>query len=195
VSPACRQDLTACPDLPPSVRAQRRPPVTRRSWSCDRGTRTFAKLSASGGRYQALLPRVIRTNCVRSQRAVESSRRLSPLLDRVRHGLRPTALRRTNRGYALLNCDVLPAVETPTGLVAPGQLGGADALRALIPAHVISTAEGTGQGLRIDFGGGAVRLHPEFDQVAGPEIVLLTGFTDGRWMCWRPGEESFGDVL
>lgn len=94
----------------------------------------------------------------------------------------------------VLNCDVLPAVETPTGLIAPGQLGWADALRALIPGHVIATAERTGLGLRIAFGEGAVRIHPEIDQMAGPEIALLSGFSDGRWMCWRPGEESFEDV-
>ena len=29
----------------------------------------------------------------------------------------------------------------------------------------------------------------------GPEIALLSGFVDGRWMCWRPGEESFDDLV
>jgi hypothetical protein len=95
----------------------------------------------------------------------------------------------------VLNCDVLPAVEMPTGLIAPGQVGWADALRALISGHVIATAERTGQGLRIEFDDGSVCIHPEINQVAGPEIALLTGFTDGRWMCWRPGEDSFEDVV
>jgi hypothetical protein len=95
----------------------------------------------------------------------------------------------------VLNCDVLPVVETPTGSIAPGQVGWADALRALIPGHVVATAERTGQGLQIEFDEGAIRLHPDIDDVTGPEIALLTGFTDGRWMCWRPGEESFEDVV
>ncbi|WP_436532872.1 hypothetical protein [Actinoplanes sp. HUAS TT8] len=94
----------------------------------------------------------------------------------------------------LLNCDVLPVVETPSGPVAPGQLGWADALRALIPRPVVATAEKTGQGLRIEFDTGTIRLHPETGDQIGPEIALLTGFKDGRWMCWRPGEDSFEDL-
>jgi hypothetical protein len=95
----------------------------------------------------------------------------------------------------VLNCDVLPVVETPTGSMAPGQVGWADALRALIPLHVVATAEKTGQGLRVEFEKGAIRLHPNINDETGPEIALLTGFRDGRWMCWRPGEESFEDVV
>ena len=94
----------------------------------------------------------------------------------------------------VLNCDVLPVVETPTGSIAPEQVGWADALRALIPRHVIATAEKTGQGLRVEFDGGAIRLHPDIDHETGPEIALLAGFKDGRWMCWRPGEGSFEDL-
>jgi hypothetical protein len=95
----------------------------------------------------------------------------------------------------ILNCDVLPVVETPSGSMAPGQVGWADALRDLIAEQVVATAERTGQGLRIEFDGGAIRLHPEIDHETGPEIALLTGFKDGRWMCWRPGEVSFEDVV
>jgi hypothetical protein len=56
----------------------------------------------------------------------------------------------------VLNCDVLPVVETPAGLVAPGQVGYADALRAFIPDYVVATAEETGQGLRIEFDKGTM---------------------------------------
>jgi hypothetical protein len=94
----------------------------------------------------------------------------------------------------VLSCDVLPAVETRAGLVAPGQVGYADALRAFIPDHVVATAEETGQGLRIEFDKGAICLHPAADEVPGPEIALLSGFKDGQWMCWRPGEDSFEDL-
>ena len=95
----------------------------------------------------------------------------------------------------LLNCDVLPVVETPSGSIAAGQVGWADALRALISGQVVATAERAGQGLRVEFDGAAIRLHPDIDEETGPEIALLTGFKDGRWMCWRPGEESFEDVV
>ncbi|MFC3384403.1 hypothetical protein ACFOHP_21040 [Couchioplanes caeruleus subsp. azureus] len=95
----------------------------------------------------------------------------------------------------VLNCEVLPVVETPTGSIGPGQLGWADALRALIPGQVVATAEETGRGLRIEFDQGTVCLHPSIDDVPGPEIAMLTGFKDRRWMCWRPGEESFEDLV
>lgn len=96
----------------------------------------------------------------------------------------------------VLNCDVLPVVETPTGLIAPGQVGYADALRAFIPGHVVATLEQTGRGLRIEFDKGAIVLHPDIEDVLpGPEIASLNGFEDRRWMCWRPGEVSFEDVV
>jgi hypothetical protein len=95
----------------------------------------------------------------------------------------------------VLNCDVLPVVETLAGLIAPGQVGYADALRAFIPGHVVATVEETGRGLRIEFDGGAICLHPDVDDVPGPEIALLSGFKDGHWMGWRPGEESFQDLV
>jgi hypothetical protein len=94
----------------------------------------------------------------------------------------------------VLNCDVLPVVEARTGLIAPAQVGYADALRAFIPGRVVATVEETGRGLRIEFDDGTICLHPEADEVPGPEIALLSGFKDGHWMCWRPGEESFEDL-
>jgi len=94
----------------------------------------------------------------------------------------------------VLNCDVWPVVETPAGQITEGQVGYADALQALIPQSVVATAEQTGRGLRIEFDRGAIRLHPSISEVQGPEIAMLNGFTDGQWMCWRPGEESFEDV-
>lgn len=94
----------------------------------------------------------------------------------------------------VLNCDVLPVVETPAGPVTPGQLGYVDALCAFIPGHVGATVEETGRGLRIEFDEGAICLHPEVDEVLGLEIALLSGFKDGHWMCWRPGEECFEDL-
>jgi hypothetical protein len=94
----------------------------------------------------------------------------------------------------VLNCDVLPIVETPAGVIAPEQVGWADALRGLIPSHVVATVEETGRGLRVEFDEGAVCLHPDINDLPGPEIALLRGFEDGRWMCWRPGEESFEDL-
>jgi hypothetical protein len=75
----------------------------------------------------------------------------------------------------VLNCDVLPVVETPSGPVAAGQVGYADALRAFIPSRVVATVEATGQGIRIEFDDRAICLHPDIDEVLGPEIALLGG--------------------
>jgi hypothetical protein len=94
----------------------------------------------------------------------------------------------------VLNCDALPQVETSHGVLATGQLGYADALRSLIPQTVVATTEETGRGLRVEFPDAAVVLHPHIDDVPGADIALLGGFEDGRWMCWRSGEESFEDL-
>jgi len=94
----------------------------------------------------------------------------------------------------VLNCDVMPIVERGTASIHDGELGYSDALRGLISGVVKSTREETGIGLRIEFEGGAIVIHPDRDDLIGPEIALLGGFVDGRWMCWRPGEESFEDL-
>lgn len=94
----------------------------------------------------------------------------------------------------VLNCDVMPDVERRGNTITNGQVGYADALRGLIPGVVRRTREETGVGLRIEFDGGAIVVHPSRDDLVGPEIALLQGFEDGRWVCWRPGEESFEDL-
>jgi len=94
---------------------------------------------------------------------------------------------------AQLTCDVMPHVETADGSRRrDGEEGYLEALRALIGHEVISTSEGPSTGLRIAVEtGGALRLNPAPGELTGPEIALLTGFDDGAWMCWRPGEEAF----
>ncbi|MET8860251.1 hypothetical protein [Streptomyces sp. NPDC004579] len=39
-----------------------------------------------------------------------------------------------------------------------------------------------------------VQLHPAASELVGPEIAMLNGFADQRWMVWRPGEEAFEDL-
>lgn len=96
----------------------------------------------------------------------------------------------------VLTCEVFPAVGTPRDEIPPsrGRRQPADVLVALIGGEVIGTSEATGTGLRIDLTTGSIVLHPEQDDVVGPEIALLNGFADGMWMCWRPGEDSFEDL-
>lgn len=94
----------------------------------------------------------------------------------------------------VLNCDVMPVVERDGTTITDGDVGYADALRALIPKVVKRTLEGNTVGLRIEFDDDVIVLHPTLDEITAPEIALLSGFGDGRWMCWRPGEESFEDL-
>jgi hypothetical protein len=94
----------------------------------------------------------------------------------------------------VLNCDVMPTVEVGAETLVDGQIGYADASRRLIPSVVRRTQEGTGIGLRVEFDTGAIVVHPAREDLTGPEIALLGGFADRRWMCWRPGEESFEDL-
>jgi hypothetical protein len=95
----------------------------------------------------------------------------------------------------VMTCDVRPAVELGDGpALRNGATGYADALRSLVGELVRSTDERTGVGLRISLETGAVRLHPSGDEIAGPEIAMLSGFPDQSWMVWRPGEESFEDL-
>lgn len=95
---------------------------------------------------------------------------------------------------AQLNCDVWPKVVREGVESVVGEPGYRDALCSFLAMDVIATAEGTGVGLLLEFESGAIRIHPSVDDLEGPEIALLGGFTDGAWMCWRPGEESFEDL-
>ena len=94
----------------------------------------------------------------------------------------------------LMNCYVMPTVEAGGRTLSDGMQGYADALRGFIPQLVARTQEETRLGLRVEFADGAIVLHPNRDDLNGPEIALLTGFADQDWMCWRPGEESFEDL-
>lgn len=94
---------------------------------------------------------------------------------------------------AALSCDVMPHAEGLDGTrFRDGQAGYVGALRSLIGYDVTATSEGTGGGLRVEVAGrGAVVLDPSVDELTGPEIAMLSGFPDGAWMVWRPGEEAF----
>lgn len=98
------------------------------------------------------------------------------------------------RGPVVLNCFAWPRVEFRDRSWSEPELGYADALRGLIPGTVKATAESTGVGLRVELDTGTVVLHPVLDDVY-VEIAELQGFDDGAWMVWRPGEESFEDLV
>ncbi|MEU8185520.1 hypothetical protein AB0B86_32635 [Micromonospora sp. NPDC049047] len=94
----------------------------------------------------------------------------------------------------VLNCDILPAISRADRTYLPGEPGWADALVGLIPQVVTDSCERTGTGIELRFSDAALRLHPTPKQIDTPEIAMLSGFDDGRWMVWRPGEDSFEDL-
>ena len=97
-------------------------------------------------------------------------------------------------GPVTLNCYVWPVIETIGRSWHETDLGYADALRRLTPGTVIATLEATGVGLRIELDTGVVVIHPALGEVR-VEIAEITGFSDGAFMVWRPGEDSFHDVV
>lgn len=93
-----------------------------------------------------------------------------------------------------LTCETWPTVSVGNGDVCYGDVGYRDALCSLLSEVVVSTQERTGLGLLIEMESGEIRIHPSADDLEGPEIARLSGFEDGRWMVWRPGEDSFEDL-
>ena len=98
-----------------------------------------------------------------------------------------------NPGHATLNSYVWPVVQQDGCAWREQELGYADALRRLAPGTVVSTTEETGSGIRIELNTGTIVIHPAKEEVF-VEIAELGGFPDGRWMAWRPGEDSFEDL-
>jgi hypothetical protein len=97
-------------------------------------------------------------------------------------------------GNVVLHCDVYPKVERGGVVFAEPDDGYGDHLRSFIPEEVVGTAEQTGTGIVISFASGRLILHPAAEELVGPEIAMLSGFADGSWMVWRPGEDSFDDL-
>jgi hypothetical protein len=93
----------------------------------------------------------------------------------------------------ILNCYVWPVIDSFGRIWRESDLGYADALRKLTPGTVSSTTEQTGVGIRIELDTGAIVVHPKLEEIY-VEIAEITGFTDGAWMVWRPGEDSFEDL-
>ncbi|MFD4420770.1 hypothetical protein ACFWN7_04600 [Agromyces sp. NPDC058484] len=98
-------------------------------------------------------------------------------------------------GNVVLSCDVYPAVEYRGVVYAEPDPGYGDAFRALVAQEVAGTVEQTGTGIVLSFQTGRLVIHPKLDELVGPEIAMLSGFEDGSWMVWRPGEESFEDLV
>lgn len=91
----------------------------------------------------------------------------------------------------VLTCEAMPVVVTPTGPIADGETGYADAIRSLLGDNVIETSEAPREGLRIGFAERALELRPSAAELTGPVIAMLSDFGDGRSMTWRPGGEAF----
>jgi hypothetical protein len=89
------------------------------------------------------------------------------------------------------SCYVWPSVtvgEQPIGIADEGYR---DAICSLIGRRVVAADEASGSGLSLVFDQGSIVLRPTAEDLRGPEVAMLTGVADGRWMVWRPGEEAF----
>ncbi|MBG0825956.1 hypothetical protein HS048_35380 [Planomonospora sp. ID91781] len=106
------------------------------------------------------------------------------------------------RDYVQLDFDgprftlfVWPQVSLDSAVRVMGDPGYRDALCALIGHTVLATTENPEAGLVVDFGRGSVTVKPQPAHLEGPEIAMLSGFTDREdWMVWRPQEYPFDDL-
>jgi hypothetical protein len=90
-----------------------------------------------------------------------------------------------------LGCDVFPRVALDGRTWGESDTGYGDALRGLVNAEVIAAVATSGEGLVLSFATGQIVINPTWHELVGPEIAMLSGFEDGAWMVWRPGEDSF----
>ena len=97
-------------------------------------------------------------------------------------------------GPVTFNSYVWPVVHLDGRAWREPDLGYADALRKLTPGTVVSTTEETGSGIRLELTTGTLVIHPAKEEVF-VEIAEIGGFADGGWMVWRPGEDSFEDLV
>lgn len=100
----------------------------------------------------------------------------------------------TRNPELVMSCRSWPDVERSGGTWRDGDLGYTDVLRSLLGTSVLSTTERTERGLRIQFAQGALAINP---RRADPsvEIAQLSGFADGRWMAWWPGDYAFENLI
>ncbi|GAA1438438.1 hypothetical protein [Leifsonia poae] len=94
----------------------------------------------------------------------------------------------------VLNSYVWPSIEALGRTWHETDLGYADAIRQLAPGVVQSAVEATGTGIRIELDTGVIVIHPLLEEVF-VEIAELMGLRSGAWVVWRPGEESFEDLV
>ncbi len=94
----------------------------------------------------------------------------------------------------LFNVDVWPAIDYGERTWREPDLGYADALRRLTPGTVRAVAEEVGAGIRIELDTGALVIDPAIEDVH-VEIGFLSGFPDGTWEVWQPGEGCFAHLV
>jgi hypothetical protein len=97
-----------------------------------------------------------------------------------------------------LTCYVMPEIRGLQGELAQeiseSASGYADALRALIGEEVRSTSAAAGTGLTLELRTSMIVVNPTPAQLVGPEIAMLSGFSDRAWVVWRPGEDEFAHL-
>ncbi|GAA2158842.1 hypothetical protein GCM10010403_40800 [Glycomyces rutgersensis] len=97
-----------------------------------------------------------------------------------------------------LTCYVMPEIrglqsERAQGITESSP-GYADALRALIGEEVRAATAASGTGLTLQLRTSTIIVNPAPTHLVGPEIAMLSGFSDRAWMVWRPGEDDFAHL-
>jgi hypothetical protein len=97
-----------------------------------------------------------------------------------------------------LSCFVMPEIRVLQGEPSQGisehSPGYADALRALIGEEVRAASAAAGTGLALELRTSTIVVNPTPAQLVGPEIAMLSGFSDHSWEVWQPGEDEFAHL-
>ncbi|WP_335991936.1 hypothetical protein [Glycomyces sp. MUSA5-2] len=97
-----------------------------------------------------------------------------------------------------LSCFVMPEIRSLHGVhtqeILERSPGYADALRALIGEEVRAVSAAAGTGLTLELRTSAIIVNPTSAQLIGPEIAMLSGFSDRAWELWQPGEDEFAHL-
>ncbi|WP_091053404.1 hypothetical protein [Glycomyces sambucus] len=97
-----------------------------------------------------------------------------------------------------LSCFVMPEIRSLQGVhtqeISEHSPRYADALRALIGEEVRAVSAAAGTGLTLELRTSAIIVNPTSTQLIGPEIAMLSGFSDRAWELWQPGEGEFAHL-
>jgi hypothetical protein len=94
-----------------------------------------------------------------------------------------------------LNCLVWPKVVTATAALTFDAPAYRDALCRCIGGTVTVVRDDPSSGMQLTFDERTLEIRPSSDELPGPEIALLHFFETKEMYIWRPGEDTFVDLV